>query len=136
MERQSDTKFGTNGHREAGLSSAAMVDRARDIANIVEQKEIARGYSLPVARERIASRVGCAPGTLWSLARRRLKRIEEGFTLRLHADNVRGLQLDLARAIHELEMAHQSGLHPASTEMAKLATTVAAAQELLREAGQ
>jgi hypothetical protein len=134
MERPGVTKNDLFHHREAALSSAAFVDRAHGIAERLVSAEKAQGYKSPEARKRVASRIGCAPGTIWNLLRRRLKRVPEGFIAKLHADNVRRLQAELARAEHEYQLALQIGMDPASHEMAALARSTRELLALIEEA--
>lgn len=120
--------------RESELSSVAIHERAQKIAHEVERNEMARGYKVTEARERIAKSVGVSPWLLWRLARNRLKTIPEGLTTKLHEANVRLLQQNLARATHEMEMAFQIGLRRDCPEMAKLEAAAEKARKLIEEA--
>ena len=123
----------TNRQSEDELSSCVINDRAREIAQRVERQEMAQGYKLQQARERVAGRIGVRPGMLARLAAGRLKTIPAGFIARLHADIVRRLQQELARAEHEYHLALQIGLRADSPEMARLESSVAKAQALIDE---
>lgn len=136
MRRRTVTHLGTEHHPGSVMSTVAFVDRARNVADQLVKAEGARGYKVPEARARVAHRIGCLPGTLWNLARNRLKKVPEGFIATLHADNVRRLQQDLTRAQHEHQLAIQIGLSPDSPEMAALATEAKALVALIEEAGR
>lgn len=115
------------------MSSAAYVDEARRIASDLEREERAAGLKASDARKRIARRLGCMPGTLTNLALGRLKKIEEGFIARLHAERVRVLTERLQRASHEMDMAIQIGIRRDCAEMAHLEAAMQKAQKLLTE---
>jgi ribosomal protein S2 len=73
------------------------------------------------------------PGTLYNLARNRLKRLDTELRDRLTAFAIRDLQQEIERLSHELEMARQMGAHPMSERVGEIETHLAKARALMSE---
>lgn len=126
------TDFSSNCTGDNSVSTAVIGTNARSWAERLEAMETRRCGSADIARERLARRLGVAPGTLSSLRKTgRAKRIAADFYARLQAHFIRGLQDEIAQATHEIALARQAGLDPRETEMARLEAAVADAQALL-----
>lgn len=116
---------------QSAMNSMAIRDRAFQDAQSLERKERARGLSIPEARSAVASRLGIGLGTFENLVRERVKRVDAFVRDRLQALLIRELEAEIARLNHELEMARQSGAHPASEQMGEIEAHLAAARSLL-----
>ncbi len=97
------------------MSAAAFVDRAQAYERLLVDKEAARsGQSSNAARQKVAIRVGAAPGTLENLRRGRLKEIAAHVYAKLHASVVAELEAELRHVEHELAIARTAGLDVAA----------------------
>lgn len=111
--------------------SATTIEAARRVARGLELREKARhGGSREDARARIAGRLGWSPGTLYNLARDRLKKFDRDLREQLAAYAVRDLEKELAALTAELEAARALGVAPDQTRLARLATAIETAQRL------
>lgn len=118
------------------MSSAATIDDIRALAGACERREQARGGgSREEVRERLARRLGIMPGTLYTLARKRLKRLDAAVRDRLTAYAIQDLESDITRLTHELELARKVGAHPTSPRMGEIEGHLAAARALIAETG-
>lgn len=97
----------------------------------LERREHARGGgSMPAARQRLARKLGLAPGTIYNLARERLKRIDADVRARIARYAIEDLEREIADRTHELEMARQMGVAPDSDLVLRAQTVLARAQSL------
>jgi hypothetical protein len=114
------------------MNALAYSDDTRMIARLLEDREASRLGKLEPARKVIARRAGCAPGTLESLRKGRLKRIERWLHDKLEALLVRELEAEIQRLTHELEKARTArSSDPDAQKLARLADVVAQAQRLM-----
>lgn len=105
------------------------------IARLLEDRETARLGKLAVARATLARRIGCAPGTLESLRKGRLKRIEGWLHDKLMNLLVSEIEAEIRRLNAELENYRARGLDLDRTPaMAHLRLAVEQAQALIGEA--
>jgi hypothetical protein len=112
---------------ERGMSAAVLTQG-------LEKREQARnGGSRIEARQRLARRVGISPGTLYNIARDRLKKLDAGVRDKLVAYAIRDLEQEIAGVTHELEMARQMGASPHSDLVLQAQTVLARAQHLFSE---
>jgi hypothetical protein len=119
--------------RRVGTSMTTVVAFARDL----ERRERARVSSLAIARQNVARRLRVGVGTFENLVRDRVKRIDATIRDRLQELLVSELEQEISRLTHELEMARQSGAHPASQHVGEIETYLEKARALLRgEAAQ
>lgn len=103
--------------------------QARDWVRTLEDREAsACGVPRPMARARVARRLGESPGTLEGLARGRTKRIPAGLFAKVRDAVIDALTKEIARAEHELALARKSGVDVRLPEMAALETGAAAAR--------
>lgn len=126
--------FGTKQPQERALSTATLDDFKR-LAEACEKREQLRsGGSREDARQRLARRIGVLPGTLYTLARDRLKRLDANLRDRLTAYAISDLQSEMERLAHDLAMARQMGAHQDSPMVADIEKHLAAARALIAEA--
>ncbi len=112
-------------------SAIAYVGRARRWAETLEDREAKRSsLNVEEARPIVARRVGVMPGTLENLRKGRLKSIATHVYESIRASVIRELLAEKARIDHELQIALQTGVDPASPEMAE----ILADQALVRKA--
>lgn len=129
--------FWTNqSSRGDGMSSAATIDHAREIARSLEAKEQQRAGSKDLARSSIASKLGIGRGTYDNLIRGRIKRLDVIIRDRLHALLMRELETEIARLSHELEIHRQCGTHLDSGEVGEVETHLAAAKAILNRSAE
>ena len=122
----------TNHPREGRMTALAFTTDPREAARILEKREAQRVGTIDMARTSLSRRLGCAPGTLETLRKGRLKRIEGWLQEKLQALLVREIEAELKRLTHELETYRRaSGDASNSPQMARLVEAVAAAQNLI-----
>lgn len=99
------------------MTAVAYVDRARGWAKRLEDAEAARsGMPLVDARKAVARRLSMAPGTLENLRKGRLKAVAAHWYDTLRQGVIRELETELRYVQHEIAIARQTGLDPASGE--------------------
>lgn len=108
---------------------------AVSLAQNLERRERARGFTVPVARRAIARKIKTSVGTIENLVRGRIKRVDAAVRDRLQALLVSELEQEIARLTHELAIARQTGLHPASDEISEVETLLARATQILAASG-
>lgn len=114
--------------------STATLETVRALAEGLEQREQLRnGGSREEARARLARRIGIMPGTLYNLARDRLKGINADVRDRLMAHVIEDLQSQIARHTHDIQIARQLGAHPASPRMVEAQRLLGELEALLAE---
>jgi hypothetical protein len=113
-------------------SDVATVNR---LARVIEDQE-ARRLGIPVtsARERIASRIGVAPGTLENLRRQRTKIVPNWLMNRIRAEFITVLQLEIQRHEHEIHIARQTGSNHRDDLLVSAEAQFEAARQILDEA--
>lgn len=124
---------GTNHPSErAPMSALAFHTDTRAIARALEDRETARVGKLPIARQAVARRVGCAPGTLETLRKGRLKRVERWLHDKLEALLVGEIESEIRRLTLELETYRRTrGDADGAPEMARLVEAIESAQRLI-----
>lgn len=99
------------------MTAVAYVDRARGWAKRLEDAEAARsGMPVADARKAVARRLAMSPGTLENLRKGRLKAVAAHWYDTLRAGVIRELESELRHVQHEIAVARQTGLDPASGE--------------------
>lgn len=117
------------------MTALAYSTDTREIARLLEDREAARGSRLDLARKALARRLGCAPGTLESLRKGRLKRIECWLHERLEALLIREIEQEIGRLTRELETYRRTHRDAdRSPELARLVEAVRKAQDLIERA--
>jgi hypothetical protein len=91
-----------------------------------------RFLSAPAARRSLARKLRLGIGTLENLVRGRVKRVDAAIRDRLQALLVRELESELTRLTHELEMARQGGVHPASQHISAIEAHLEQARALMQ----
>lgn len=115
----------------AGVNALMTLDAARVLAEGLELREQRRnGGSRQQARERVARRVGIAPGTLYNLARDRLKKLDADLRHQLAAYAIRDLQHEIASLTSQLESARSLGRSEDPRLVRAIEETLSSAQKL------
>lgn len=117
--------------REMGISFTTLDGKARDWARSMEDREASRAGSLANGRCALSRRYKIPLGVFDGLRRERTKSLSVGVFERIRAAFIRELEQEIARCVHELEMARQCGLDPRSADMAALETAMAQAEKLM-----
>lgn len=107
------------------------MSRAASIAQRLVVREEQKTRSRMQAYQSVASNVGRSASWLRDLIGGRVKSVAGEIERRLDALLIRGLEAEIARLSHELEMARQSGVHAASDHMAEVETLLARARALM-----
>lgn len=116
------------------MTTLAYTTDTRELARQLEQREFERRGDREEARRVLARHVGCAPGTLETLRKGRLKRIEGWFHDKLEALLVREIEAEIRRLTRELEAYRRAGGDPArAPQVARLVAAIAQAQRLIGE---
>lgn len=118
------------------MSAGLYLDSARRIAGECEIREqIRNGGSRADARERLARRLGApwSPGTLYNLARDRLKRLDADLRDTLSAYAVSDLEADIERLNSDLEAARALGRAQDPAHVRKVAAAYERARRLYEE---
>jgi hypothetical protein len=114
------------------ISDVATVNR---LARAIEDQEARRlGIPVPLARMRVANRIGVAPGTLENLRRMRTKIVPHWLMNRLRAEFVLVLQSEIQRLEHEIHIARQTGADHRDDMLASAEAQLAAARQVFDEA--
>ncbi|GAB6842344.1 hypothetical protein HNR00_003553 [Methylorubrum rhodinum] len=88
------------------MSAGVYLEEARTLAGTCIARERARhGGNADEARDRLARRIGWAPGTLYNLMRERLKGLDYDLRLRLTEYAVEDLQNEIDALTREMERA-------------------------------
>lgn len=124
---------GTNCPSEPERMSALVFSTdTRAIARVLEDRETERVGKLPIARKTLARRIGCAPGTLETLRKGRLKRVERWLHDKLEAMLVGEIEAEIRRLTLELETYRRTrGDAAGAPEMARLVAAIENAQKLI-----
>lgn len=126
---------GTKQPKEDGVSSVAILDETRALMRGLEEKEMRKGLKQPDARKRLAARLSVVPGTLTSLAKNRLKKIDASLRDRVRTLVIRELEQEIGRLTHELSIHKATGLRLDCAAVAEAETHLAAAKAILAGAG-
>ena len=111
--------------------SATFVESARVIAAGLELREQRRlGGNREEARARVARRLGWSPGTLYNLARERLKKLDGDLRMQLAEYAVRDLEGEIASLTTELAAARRLGGSEDPALVRKISAVLAEAQAL------
>jgi hypothetical protein len=88
------------------MSATGTLETIERLARGLVRREQARaGTSAVTARARVAHRIGILPGTLETLFRKRLKRLDEWVKERIASAAIRELEREIESLSHELEIA-------------------------------
>lgn len=116
------------------MSATFAVDGARVVADGIERREQRRfGGSREEARKRVARKLGWSPGTLYNLARDRLKRLDSDLRRQLAAYAIDDLENEIATLTTELAAARRLGAAQDPAMVRKVASILAEAQALHAE---
>ncbi len=115
------------------MSAGVYLEEARLLASACILREQARrGGNAEAARERLARRIGWAPGTLYNLMRDRLKRLDTDLRHRLTDYAIEDLRNEIAALSRELESASRLG-RPKDPSLAGKAQAVLAEAQALHD---
>lgn len=118
------------------MNAATDVATLNRFARALENAEAKRiGASLPVARSRIASRLGVSPGTLENIRRLRTKIVPNWLMNKVRSELISVLQLEIRRLEHEVHLARQTGSNHRDGDLASAETSLATAREILTAEG-
>ena len=118
-------------HPRRARVSATFVESARVIAAGLELRDQRRlGGSREQARARVARRLGWSPGTLYNLARERLKKLDGDLRTQLAEYAVRDLEGEIASLTTELAAARRLGGSEDPALVRKISAVLAEAQAL------
>ena len=116
------------------MSATFAVDGARLVADGIERREQRRhGGTREQARQRVARKLGWSPGTLYNLARDRLKRFDGDLRRDLAAYAVTDLENEIATLTSELAAARRLGAAEDPALVRKVSAVLAEAQALHAE---
>ncbi len=113
------------------VSSVVYQDQTRAIVARLEQREAARAGSISMGRATLARKLGALPGTLESLARGRLKRIDDWMRARAEALLIREIEHEIAALEHELACLRATGADPRLSAVGEIETALATARRLM-----
>lgn len=118
------------------MNAATDVATLNRFARALENAEAKRiGASLPMARSRIASRLGVSPGTLENIRRLRTKIVPNWLMNKVRSELISVLQLEIRRLEHEVHLARQTGSNHRDGDLASAETSLATAREILTAEG-
>lgn len=116
------------------MSATFAVDGARLVADGIERREQRRhGGTREQARQRVARKLGWSPGTLYNLARDRLKRFDGDLRRQLATYAVTDLENEIATLTSELAAARRLGAAEDPALVRKVSAVLAEAQALHAE---
>ncbi|MBN6820689.1 hypothetical protein JRF84_13985 [Methylobacterium organophilum] len=113
------------------MSATFAIDGARLVADGIERREQRRyGGSREDARKRVARKLGWSPGTLYNLARDRLKRLDGDLRRQLATYAIDDLENEIASLTAELAAARRLGASEDPALVRKVSAVLAEAQAL------
>lgn len=112
-------------------NALAEVTEARNVANMLVNRESLRTRDNAIARRNVARALGVAPGTIENLQRGRLKRVAGWLRDALRARVIRELEAELVRLNHELAVLKQTGVDPRSDADTAVRADISAVLEVL-----
>ncbi|MGW9332701.1 hypothetical protein [Bosea sp. NPDC055594] len=113
------------------MSSVEFRDQSRDIIARLELREARRCGSLSVARQRLAQRLGTLPGTLETLARGRLKRIDDWLRARAEHLLIREIENEISALESELACLRATGADPRLPAIGEIEAALETARKLM-----
>lgn len=113
-------------------ATAEVFSAAADARRLIEGEKRRNSVNADEARNRVASRLGVAPGTLENLLLGRLKGVASYLRDRLRSAVIRQIEGEIKRLEHELAVARLSAQRPDDDEVASAAALVERAKELLK----
>lgn len=121
----------TDHPKGAVMNAANMIYEARILADSIERREQFRhGGNRAEARIRVARKLGLSPGTLYNLARDRLKRLDAELRNRLATYAIADLENEIASLSTDLATARRLGLPESPSLVGKVSAVLAEAQAL------
>jgi len=118
------------------MISAEPVRAERQYVLSLYRIERARGCSAPAAWANVARRARLGLGSLQNIVRNRVKKIDGQVRDRLQALLIREIEAEIARWIHELELARQGSARLAGERVGEAEAHLEALKALMREAGR
>lgn len=112
-------------------ATADVLSAAADARRLIEGEARRNSLGSDDARERVASRLGVAPGTLENLLRGRLKAVASYVRDRLRSAVIRQLEAEIQRLEHELAVARLGALGPTDDDVAQAEAALEKARAFL-----
>lgn len=116
--------------RSKNDTGVAMGTAAAAASSLVGREEV-RSRSRMIAYRAVGAKIGMSATWVRKLVAGGVKAINADVKKRIDDLLVRELEAEIARLTHELEMARQSGAHPASLMVGEIETHLAAARKLM-----
>lgn len=116
---------------EPPMSSIAYQDQTRAIVARLEQREVARAGSVAAARSTLARKLGALPGTLETLARGRLKRIDGWLRVRAETLLFKEIEHEIAALECELACLRATGADPRLSAVGEIEKALETARRLM-----
>lgn len=114
------------------MNPAATLDSARDLALGLLTRERARhGGARGAVQARVGRRIGVLPGTLETLSRGRLKRLEAWVLARLVAGTIEDLKREIRRHDRDLEAARRCAVDLDPSEVVEVEAHLAQMRDTL-----
>ena len=111
------------------MSDVAAINR---FAKVLEDSEARKlGIRTTAARERIAGRLGVAPGTLENIRRLRTKIVPNWLMNKVRLELVAVLQSEIRRLEHEIHLARQIGSDHRDSSLHEAEAQLTAARKIL-----
>lgn len=122
-----------NGHFvRRTMNAIADIATAQKLARTVEDAEARRlGLPLGDARNRVAGRLGVAPGTLENIRRMRAKVIPSWLMARIRAEFITVLQREILHLENEIHIARQIGMDHREDDFSAAETQLHEAKKIL-----
>lgn len=128
MDGRNNADTGTNGPVS---NSVAYAEEAKTMVVALEDRERRRHEDAREARERLAGRIGCAPGTIESLRKGRLKKVDGWLRERIRHLLIREYEREIEALSHALETLRRGGAQPHSPAVGEVETHLATARKLI-----
>lgn len=117
---------------QAVMSSASL---ASNVAKSIRDRAVPRLGNKDRAYEFIARHIGRSKSWVRGLVAQKYSRIDHDIFCALDALLKSELQSEMVRLTHEMEMAHQCGLHPCSKHVAEIETQMEKLKALMNGEG-
>lgn len=115
------------------MSTVEYQDQSRDIIARLELRAARRTGSVRDGRRQLASRLGTLPGTLESMARGRLKRVDDWLRARAETLLIREIEHEIAALEAELAGLRATGADPRLSAVAEVEAALATARTLMEK---
>lgn len=114
------------------MSSVEFQDQSRDIIARLEARAARRTGSVAAGRKQLAARLGTLPGTLESMARGRLKRVDDWLRAKAETLLIREIENEIAALENELARLRATGADARLASVAEVEEALAKARKLMK----